>query len=411
MPNRDTFGQGLKWNDGMTTLTSKLANATLALQSTLDISHPAPEVLIQQLHDLAQIGYQAQETFSLNILAKMSDSLKICTRGLMRNMERNDHPEVVETFLELFPLNDHYFVEFMETLNTCGTLDILEKRHLREKLIANVIKHEILATSGRDAIVNHSAAINFIEASLDGFENGGESAAVDQVFTAFYKSIAQTRYEGANVLIRALSAKEANPGITKLNGWKKLKAWLQDNEQFLVSCVMANGTSDYNSASSILHAQNSLGLPHLAAAFNLRSSDPILKVLVEAHTTYGLSVDESFVQGIAVTDGGTQRKFDPLTLECLLAYSLMIKPIFPDRLEPKAANSLVESLCNAGEIATLEQYKGFDLKANAQTVVDFVMGRVTGKENFALLEDSWLRPYAEKNLTYLKHAFTRDLGI
>lgn len=65
----------------MTTLTSKLANATLALQSTLDISHPAPEVLIQQLHDLAQIGYQAQESFSLNILAKMSDSLKICTRG------------------------------------------------------------------------------------------------------------------------------------------------------------------------------------------------------------------------------------------------------------------------------------------------------------------------------------------
>lgn len=395
----------------MTTLTSDLAKATLALQSTLNIRHPSPDVLIQQLHDLANIGYRAHDTFSLNILAKLTDSLKSCTRGLISNMERNGHAEVVEQFLKLFPVNDHYFVEFMETLNTCATLDIWEKRHLREKLIANVIKHEILATSGRDAVVNHSAAINFIEASLDGFGDGGESAAVDQVFSDFYKSVAQTRYDGANVLMRALSAKEANPGITKLDGWKKLKALLEDNEQFLVSCVMANGTSDYNSASSILHAQNSLGLPHLAAALNLRSSDPILKVLVEAHTTYGLSVDESFVQGIAVTDGGTQRKFVPLTLECLLAYSLMIKPILPEQVVPKKDHSFVEVLCAAANIVTFEQYEGFDCKPNAQAVVDFVMERVTGKEDFSLLENSWLRPYAEKNLTYLKHTFSRDLGL
>jgi hypothetical protein len=366
---------------------------------------------MQQLHDLAEIGYQAHGTFSVNLLAKLHGALKDCTRGLMSNLERNEHPEVIELFLQLFPVNDHYVVEFMETICRCGTLDIIEKRNLREKLIANVINHETLATYGRDAILNHSAAINFIEASMDGYGDGGESAAVDKVFTDFFKSIVQTRYEGANVLMRALSAKEANPGITKLDGWKKLKAWLLDNEQFVISCVLANGMSDYNSASSILHAQNSLGLPHLAAALNLRSSDPILKVLVEGHTIYGLSVDESFMQGIGLTDGGTQRKFDHLTLECLLAYSLMIKPILPDPLDPKAANSLVESLCAAANIVTFEQYERFDCKPNAQAVVDFVMERVTGKEDFSLLENTWLRPYAEKNLTYLKHAFTRDLGL
>jgi hypothetical protein len=395
----------------MTTLTSRLATATKALKSSLELRHPSPEVLMQQLHDLAEIGYQAQGTFSVNLLAKLHDALKDCTRGMMSNLERNEHPEVIELFLQLFPVNDHYVVEFMETIGRCGTLDIMEKRHLREELITNVTKHETLATYGRDAILNHSATINFIEASMDGYGDGGESAAVDRVFAGFFRTIAQTRYDGVNVLMRALSAKESGIGIAKLDGWKKLKAWLQVNEQFLVSCVMANGMSDYNSASSILHAQNSLGLPHLSAALNLRSSDPILKILVEGHSIYGLSVDESFVQGIGLTDGGTQRKFDHLTLECLLAYSLMIKPILPNPLEPKAASSLVASLCAAADIVTFEQYEGFDCKPNAQAVVDFVMERVTGKEDFSLIENTWLRPYAEKNLTYLKHAFTRDLGL
>jgi hypothetical protein len=89
----------------------------------------------------------------------------------------------------------------------------------------------------------------------------------------------------------------------------------------------------------------------------------------------------------------------------------MIKPILTDQMVLRKDTCWVDTLCVAADITTLEQYAAFDSKNNAQAVVDFVMTRVTGKENFALLEDSWLRPYAEKNLTYLKHAFTRDLGL
>jgi hypothetical protein len=94
-----------------------------------------------------------------------------------------------------------------------------------------------------------------------------------------------------------------------------------------------------------------------------------------------------------------------------MAYSLTVENVLPDAIIPGPKYNAITTLVNAAREVAKPEYQAFDSKANAQAVVDFVMDRVTGTEDFDLVKNSWLLPYAQKNLTYLKHAFSRDLGL
>jgi hypothetical protein len=390
-----------------------LSQAAQALIRTVNGANPSEEVLHQQLWDLSSVCHLAKENNSLNLMARAHLAVKETTRGFMNLMTRRGFPDVIAQYLDLFPLHEQYADEFLQVIQESEFLNAADKNRLHKGLVGNVIKHETFTLKNQFGGTDFYDARKFLVMNLNGFEFA-EGKSVDSTpLGKFCRHLCKIRNDAAAMIITTLRTDENARSANAVSGYKALGHWFNGHQPDMFLGVIGNNPSEYNTSAVVEFTMETLQAPYLAACLNLRSTDPDLKILIEGLTTYELVVDETFKRTMAFgSDGESVRPLSESTLETLIAYSLTVQHVLPDVLLTSGPKyDLVTALVNAGREVAKPEYQAFDSKARAQEVVDFVMERVTGKEDFDLVKNSWLLPYAQKNLTFLKHAFGRDLGL
>lgn len=393
-----------------TTLSAELTQAATVLIRTVGGSSPNPEVLFQQLWDLANVCEQAKANNSYNLLARAHTAVKESTRGFMNLMTRHGQPDVISHFLSLFPIDMQYADEFLQTIYESESLNASDKNRLHNSLVSNVIKHETFSQPDKFGGASSGDARRFIIGNLLGVD---ESVGADESpLSRICGHLCETRNDAVATIIGVLNLEE-NARSEKLRpGYQALGRWFEDHQNLMIKAVLRNQASEYNTFSVVNSAKNDFKAAHLACCLNLRSNEPDFKRLIEGFTTYGLRVDDTFKKAMAYESGGEfKRSLPENTLEALIAYSLTIELVLPEAIIAGPKYNVITALVNAGREVAKPEYQAFDHKAKAQSVIDFAMERVTGNEDFSLMEKSWLLPYAQTNLTFLKHAFSRDLGI
>jgi hypothetical protein len=393
-----------------TTLSAELTQTATALIRTVNGSSPIPEVLFQQLWDLANVCEQAKANNSFNLLARAHAAVKESTRGFMNLMTRHGQPDVISHFLSLFPLDVQYADEFLQVIYESEILNVSDKNRLHNSLVSNVIKHETFSQQDKFGGTPYGDARRFLIANLVGFDGG--VAVEASPLSRICEHLCESRNDGTAAIISVLNLPEDARSESRKPGYQALECWFNEQQTLMIAAVLRNQASEYNTFSVVELAKNAYKAPHLACCLNLRSNEPDFQSLIEGLTTYGLRADESFKKTMAYDSGGEFKRVLPEnTLEALIAYSLTVENVLPDVIIPGPKFNLITALVNAGREVAKPEYHSLEHKSKAQSVVDFVMDRVTGNENFSLMESSWLLPYAQKNLTYLKHAFSRDLGL
>jgi hypothetical protein len=393
-----------------TNLSAELTQAARVLIRTLGGSSPNPEVLFQQLWDVANVCEQAKANNSFNLMARAHYAIKESTRGFMNLMTRHGQPDVVSHFLSLFPLDIQYADEFLQMLYESENLNASEKNRLHNSLVSNVITHETFSQKDSFGGADYGDARRFLIANLVGVDEGvgAEETPVSRICQHF----CETRNDATSMILSVINLAEVARSESRKPGYQALERWFKDHQDLMIMAVMHNQSSEYNTFSEVSLAKNVFNAPHLACCLNFRSNEPDFKIMIEGFTTYGLKADEAFKKAMTYeSDGEFRRRLPENTLAALMAYSLTVENVLPDAIIPGPKYNAITTLVNAAREVAKPEYQAFDSKANAQAVVDFVMDRVTGTEDFDLVKNSWLLPYAQKNLTYLKHAFSRDLGL
>lgn len=390
-----------------------LTQAAQALIRTVNGSHPSEQILHQQLWDLSTVCHQAKENNSLNLLSRAHLAVKETTRGFMNLVTRRGCPDLIAQYLELFPLHEQYAEEFLQIIHESDCLNAADKSRLHGDLVDNVIKHETFTVKNQFGGTDFYDARKFLVMNLNGFEFEDAKSLDSTPLGKFCTNLCEIRNDAAAMIITTLNTADSARSANAAVGYKALGYWFNGHQPDLFMGVMRNNPSDYNTSSIVQTTKETLQAPYLAACLNLRSTDPDFDTLIEGLKTYELRVDETFKRAMTYgSDGESVRTLSESTLETLIAYSLAVEHVLPDAiLISGTKHDLITALVNAGRAVAKPEYQAFDSKARAQEVVDFVMERVTGKEDFDLVKNSWLLPYAQKNLTFLKHAFGRDLGL
>ncbi|WP_274644593.1 hypothetical protein [Pseudomonas serbica] len=390
-----------------------LTQAAQALIRTVNGTNPGEDVLHQQLWDLANACHLAKQNDSLNLLARAHQAVKETTRGFMNLVTRRGCPDVIAQYLELFPLHEQYAEEFLQIIHESECLNAADKSRLLGDLVDNVIKHETFTVKNQFGGTDFYDARKFLVMNLNGFEFEEGKSLDSTPLGKFCTNLCEIRNDAAAIIITTLNTAESARSSNAAVGYKALGYWFNGHQPDLFLGVMRNNPSDYNTFNIVQTTRDTLEAPYLAACLNMRSTDPDFQILIEGLKTYELRVDETFKRTMAYdSDGESMRTLSEGTLETLIAYSLTVEHVLPHAIQTVGTKyDLITALVNAGREVAKPEYQAFDSKARAQEVVDFVMDRVTGKEDFDLVKNSWLLPYAQKNLTFLKHAFGRDLGL
>lgn len=366
------------------------------------------------ISELTSLAQKAAKTGSLNQLKRINQAVKESTRGIINTIQNHGEYELVSHFIASFPIDEQYIDEIIDTIQLTNKLNSSEKIGLQYKFISATITHEVFCMQDSLGGVSYADAKKVLLTILK-LPRDVDSNVNDTSVAVLCESYLKLRDDAAAMIVSVLCMNPSAISSDSYASFSDLQMWVAQNEILMTRSIESGGISEYNTL-GIINSAEKIGMPYLALALNLRSNEPSFEMLMKGVNQYNLKIDSKLKDHFK--SYGMTKEIPQNLLETMIAYSIAVENILPEIIQVEKGHNIVTALSNAARMVDsldcVLDYSSSEAgngRPGTQAVVDHLMERATGNEDFSVLERSWLKPYAHKNLNYLKHAFSNDLGI